>query len=83
MDKDKVLPLDHILSGSIGPLFTSGWEAGIEAQRDADWKRMEPLIEAVEAYLAWAEGEGREVDGAGRYGRLFIVLAQLGLEARP
>jgi len=53
-DKDTALPLSHLLSGSIGPLFTMGWAQGIEAQRDADWEIMKRWVEALKELLSVA-----------------------------
>ena len=56
MNKNEVLPLAHIIGGDIpGPLWAAGWEEGIKAQRDADLKRMQPLVEAIKALCEFHE----------------------------
>ena len=56
LDKDRVLPLvsESCPPGTIASMVNlntshaTGFFAGQKAQRDADWERMEPLVEALE-----------------------------------
>ena len=65
IEKDKALPLVMRSGGFYTtPIWDKGWDAGVVAQRDADWERVKVLVEAAVSFL-------RKEALAGIYGLAF------------